>query len=230
MKNLKGVLWGIILVGIGIILGLNTLNITNIDIFFAGWWSLFIIVPCFINLFTESDHTGNLIGLLIGVMLLLSSQDIIDFAIFWKLLVPVVLIIWGASLIFKDTFRSKFNEEIKKISQKANKDNEYCATFSEQKVNFDNEKFEGANLSAVFGGVKCDLRNAILKKDTVINVTAVFGGVDIYVPENVLVKVKSTSIFGGVEEKKKNNTKDKKNQVIIYINATCVFGGVEINE
>lgn len=230
MKNLKGILWGLLLVGVGIVLGLNALNITNIDIFFAGWWTLFIIVPCFANLFTESDHTGNLIGLLIGVMLLLSSQDVIDFDILWKLLVPAILIIWGVSLIFKDSFKNKFNEEVKKISQKANKDNEYCATFSEQKVNFDNEKFEGTNLSAVFGSVDCDLRNAIIKKDTVINVTAVFGGVNIHVPENMIVKVKSTSIFGGVSDKRKKNDKAEKNKITIYLNATCIFGGVEIHE
>lgn len=34
MNNIKNILWGIILVIIGVIIGLNTIGITDIDIFF----------------------------------------------------------------------------------------------------------------------------------------------------------------------------------------------------
>ena len=77
MKSFKNILWGIILIAVGVILGLNSLEITNIDIFFDGWWALFIIVPCFIGLITNNDKTGDIIGLVVGVLLLLASQDII---------------------------------------------------------------------------------------------------------------------------------------------------------
>ena len=70
------------------------------------------------------------------------------------------------------------------------------------------------------------MRKAIIQQDTVINTSSIFGGIDIYVPENVKVKVKSTSIFGGVSNRKKNNENTEANT--IYINATCLFGGVEI--
>ena len=88
MKKTRNVLWGIIFVILGVIFGLNALEITDIDIFFDGWWTLFIIVPCFIGLFKESDVTGDLIGLLIGVVLLLCSQDLLEFEIVWKLMIP----------------------------------------------------------------------------------------------------------------------------------------------
>ena len=84
MNNIKNILWGIVLVIIGVIIGLNTIGITDIDIFFDGWWTLFIIVPCFIGLFTNKDKTGNIIGLLVGVILLLGMQNIIDFNLIWK--------------------------------------------------------------------------------------------------------------------------------------------------
>lgn len=35
-NNNKNILWGIVLVIIGVIVGLNALNITNINIFFNG--------------------------------------------------------------------------------------------------------------------------------------------------------------------------------------------------
>ncbi len=89
------------------------------------------------------------------------------------------------------------------------------------------KNLNGADLTAVFGGVNCDLRKAIINQDQVINCSSIFGGIDILVPENVKVKVKSSSIFGGVSDHRKNRT-ESQDVKVIYINATCIFGGVEI--
>ena len=225
MNNIKNILWGIILVIIGVIIGLNTIGITDIDIFFDGWWTLFIIVPCFIGLFTNKDKTGNIIGLLVGIILLLGMQNIIDFNLIWKLLLPSIIVIIGLSLIFKNTFNSKINSEIKKLNSKDTKDNEYWATFSGQRIDIPNEEFKGATLNSVFGSITCDLREAKIKEDVVINTSSVFGGIDIIVPDDVNIKIKSNSIFGGVNNKKKNN---EDNKYTIYVNASCLFGGVDI--
>ena len=201
-------------------------GITNINLFFDGWWTLFIIVPCFIGLFKENEKTGNLIGMFIGIALLLACQDKLDFDLVWKLMFPAILVAIGISIVFKDALGGKIGSEIKKLNEKRNGENSYCATFAGQNVNFDNEKFTGADLTAVFGGVKCDLRNAIIDSDVVINTSSTFGGIEIYVPSNVKIKIKSTPIFGGVENKA--NTKADENSHTIYINSTVVFGGVEI--
>ena len=60
----------------------------------------------------------------------------------------------------------------------------------------------------------------------VIKANAIFGGIDIYVPEGVNVKVNSTSFFGGVENKIHKNSPG--NQHTIYIHANCLFGGIDI--
>ena len=100
------------------------------------------------------------------------------------------------------------------------------ANWVNMNVGYDGEKFTGADLTAVFGGLKCDLRNAIIDSDVVINASSTFGGIEIYVPSNVKIKIKSIPIFGGVENKA--NTKTDENSHIIYINSTAIFGGVEI--
>jgi len=226
MKKIENTVIGLILIIIGVIIGLNAFHITNIDLFFDGWWTLFIIVPCFIGLFKDSEKTASLIGLLVGVALLLACQDIISFDIIWKLALPTILVVLGLSMIFKDALGGKINDEIKKLNQKRNGENSYCATFAGQNINFNEEKFTGADLTAVFGGVKCDLRNAIIESDVVINVSATFGGIEIYVPSNVKIKIKSIPIFGGVDNKA--STKTDENSRTIYINSTAIFGGVEI--
>ncbi len=227
MKKFGNVLWGIVLIIVGIIIGGNSLGIMNINVFFNGWWTLFIIIPCFIGLLKENEKTGNLIGLLIGVALLLACQNIIRFDLIWKLAFPTILVIIGLSIILKDILGSKVTEEIRKMNEKNKGANEYCATFSGQDVNFDGEEFKGTTLTAVFGGVKCDLRKAVINENGVINCSAIFGGIDIYVPSDVKVKIKSSSIFGGVSDDRKEKEKAE-NAKILYINATCLFGGVEV--
>ena len=119
---------------------------------------------------------------------------------------------------------SIMTEEIKKLNKTETK--EYCSCFSGQTIDFNNEEFMGCSVSAIFGGVKCDLRNAIIKDDVVINATSIFGGITIYVPVGVNVKISSTSIFGGVSDERKNKTKDSEHT--IHVNTTSMFGGVEI--
>ena len=203
MNKVSNFLWGLVLIAVGVIFGLNALEITDINIFFDGWWTLFIIVPSFIGLFKEEAKTGNLIGLIIGICLFLGCQDYISFDLIWKLMMPTILVIIGLSIIFKDTLSSQVKKEIKKLNKNGSK--EYAATFGGQTVDFSKEEFEGCSLTAVFGSIKCDLREAIIKEDTVIN---------------------ASSIFGGVSDERKNKTKD--NEHTIYLNATSIFGGVEI--
>ena len=223
MKKFGEILWGIFFIAIGAIIGLNALGITDIDIFFDGWWTLFIIIPCFIGLFSSHEKTGNLIGLIIGFLLLGMARDIISAEMISKLIIPVVLIFIGLHIIIKSISTGKITQKIKSVNK--NDLEGYCATFSEQKVSMNGVDFKGANLDAIFGSVKLDLNGAILSEDRVINATAIFGGITIIVPDYMNVQVKSNSVFGGVTNKK--NTKNE-NAPTVYINGSGIFGGVDI--
>lgn len=226
MKKLSKILWGIALIAVGSIFALKAFGVTNVEIFFDGWWTLFIIVPCLVGIFSEREKTGNIIGLLIGVFLLLCCQNVLSFDMFWKLAIPAIIVIVGLKMIFGAIFGDKAIKMLETSRKNGDDIKVGCATFSGQNLNFDGEQFSGAELTAVFGGVKCDLRQAIIEKDCAVNATSVFGGIDILVPDNVNVKVNSNSIFGGVSEK--NHRTAVQGAVTIYINATCMFGGVEI--
>ena len=226
MKKFNSILWGLVLILVGSVFALNTFGITDIDIFFDGWWTLFIIVPCVTGLINEREKTGNLIGLAIGVFLLLCCQNVLDFDMLWKLAVPVIIIIFGLKLVLGAFFGEKATKMLVDSRQNGDNIKDGCAIFSGQDLNYAGEVFNGAELTAVFGGIKCDLRNAIIQKDCAINATAIFGGVDILVPDGVNVKINSTSIFGGVSDK--NHHANIPGAVTLYINATCMFGGTEI--
>ena len=225
MKSISKSLWGIVLIAIGVVVGLNSFGITDIDIFFDGWWTLFIIVPCLIGLidFEKGDKVGDVIGLLIGVALLLVSRDILDFGFIVKLILPTIFVVIGLSMIFNNTLKAKISE---KVSEgKKNGLEAIVATFAGQKVDRANEKFEGASLDAVFGSIVLDLRKAKLSKETTIEASAIFGGIEILVPKDVNVKVKSTPIFGGTSNRVINSEDNKET---IYIESFSMFGGVDI--
>ena len=90
---------------------------------------------------------------------------------------------------------------------------------------FADEKFTGCKVDAIFGGITLDLRETIIKEDAIIEASAIFGGIDILVPENTNIVSKGTAIFGGTNIKKEN---DDTNKYTITINATCMFGGIDV--
>ena len=217
MKKISTVIVGIVFIVVGIIVGLNSFGITNINIFFDGWWTLFIIIPAINGLVTDEEKTGSIIWLIIGIALLLGCQDLISFDILWKLTLPVILVFIGLSIMFNNNGKK---------SSKSTDDNEYCACFSGQTIKFDGKDFKNAEVNAIFGGITIDLTNAKVKDGAVIDATAVFGGVTILIPEDLKVEIKSTSVFGGVSDKTKN--KEKKDKVTLHVNGCSIFGGVDI--
>lgn len=228
MKMVSNYIWGLFLILVGIILGLNSFGVTNINLFFDGWWTVFIIAPSLNGLIKGGDRTGALIGLIIGVFLLLSCQDVLDFKLFVKLFIPAILIIIGLSIFFKDKVKDVAVKKMGKINAKEiDMEHTYTSTFSEEKINLDNEKLESCAINSIFGSVSLDLRNAIIDEDIVINNYVVFGGVTIKVPKDVNIVVKTTSIFGGVDNKTGRN-KTKENVKTIYIKGTILFGGIDI--
>ncbi len=224
MKKSSYVIWGIVLLAAGVIIALNGLGVADVELFFDGWWTLFIIVPCTIGLFTEREKTGNLIGIVVGVLLLLSCQEVISFSILWKLLIPAIIIIVGLKFLYTGLFGNKAGKLMNKLKASGTKPRTGCAVFSGCDMHYDGEVFEGAALCAVFGGVECDLRRAVIDKDCALQITAIFGGVDVLVPDHVHVKVNSTCLFGGVSNKAATNPEGP----TLYINGVCLFGGAEV--
>ena len=226
MRNkISNALWGIFFILIGVIIAGNTLDLWNFNIFFDGWWTLFIIIPSLISIFQNGFRTSSLITLTIGVLLLLSMQDLFSFRVLRKLIIPIIFVLIGLSMIFKNFLHLRDNGRRSNPTYQGGS-SEYSAVFSGSRHQIVGEKFLGTTINAIFGGVELDLRNAIIDEDIVINATAIFGGIDIIVPSNVKVKVSNVPIFGGVDNKAP--TIVDMNAPTIFINSTCMFGGIDI--
>ena len=166
MDKLNRILWGLVFIVLGVIIALNVFNIIDFNIFFRGWWLVFIIVPCFIGLFdnTNESKMGNIVGLVIGVLLLLMCNNLIRFDIIIKLFIPAIFVIIGLYLILGSSINSKVKEKI----NSTNKDNleSIVATFAEK--NEKPNKFNGAKVDAIFGSVYLDLSESSIDRKSVV--------------------------------------------------------------
>jgi len=280
---------------VGIILGLLFLVIgggylaealgfiDNFTIFFDGWWTLFIIVPCFCGLFRKDGaKVGNLIGIVIGLFLLLMAQDVLSGEKLWALLIAAICVLIGVNLIFPkkagkteggDATEDRFDRgeagdgqksasgtveyvadaEVvedavyREIPDATNKTEEVfednaqtyenvgdtdkivcSAVFSGRDIRVDNSYFNGADLSALFGGIDMNLKNALIRNNVTIDVKAVFGGIDIIMPADVRVVMDVTPILGGVENGTRAPLGADENTPTVFIRGTCLFGGLEV--
>ena len=232
MKKIKPAIWGIAIIALGIIFGGNALGLFDINIFFEGWWTLFIIVPSVISLFTEKEKLLSLGFVAAGVILLLAAQNVISYDVSWKVILAVFLILAGVTIIVKGVIRSNNDKEVEKKARDLGDDktmDSQMAIFSGSDKAYNNEVFTGSNLLAVFGGVDLDLRKAKFEKDVVIRAFCLFGGIDIRVPEDVQIKLKSGIIFGGISDDRKT-VPEKNGKYTIYIDAAGGFGGLSIND
>ena len=91
-------------------------------------------------------------------------------------------------------------------------------------------EFRGGKISSVFGGVKLDLRRTGLPEGvTYLKVESVFGGIEIDAPEEWVIEIQNSSVFGGFTDKRlpainPGYIDGRK----LVIKADNVFGGGEI--
>lgn len=214
--NKKNLFWGIVLIVVGILFLGRNMNWWNFSIFFEGWWTLFLIVPSIISLVRKESMGTSFLILVLGVLMLLASQEVIEWSTIWKVFLPIIIMVVGLSIIFGNR-----KVKTKKVRENAK---EYVAIFSgvDEMIGKIESDFK---VTSVFGGVELDMRDVKLEEDLIIDCFTLFGGIDIRLPKDVKVEVNGLPIFGGVENKYRNNDEAK---VTIYINHTTIFGGVDL--
>ncbi|MDR0692019.1 MAG: cell wall-active antibiotics response protein [Prevotellaceae bacterium] len=98
---------------------------------------------------------------------------------------------------------------------------------SNEKINSQN--FRGGEVNCVFGGAEIDLTNAQLAEGVnTLEVSAIFGGVTLYVPAHWKVTLQQNTIFGQIEDLRPHATFEVDEKRMLVIIALSIFGGGEI--
>jgi predicted membrane protein len=216
---------GFLLIIIGILFILETFDFLDFGYAFARWWPLILIVIGFLKLKGREKPWGAIM-LGIGIVFLLANLDIIGWGDIWRLW-PLVLILVGLSMVMRSRRQSRF-WRLRAEGETSADFVRASAIFGGNEQRVVSTDFKGGDIMALFGGVELDLRQAKASSEgCTLNLTSLFGGIEILVPPNWDLVVTGTPIFGGIESRESViDTKKKLDRVVFR--CTVAFGGIEI--
>jgi predicted membrane protein len=231
-SGMSGILFGSVIVVIGLLLLLDNMGIVQVHDLWRFWPVILIVVGVSKVLEGRTPAGwvwGGLVAL-VGAMLLLDNLHIlvIDLGDFiW----PLAVIGFGVMLLLKALDRRRYLDGRPPLAPSNNGLAGAWAVFSSVKRRVEDQDFKGGDVVAVFGEVKIDLRKAgIASGEAVIEVNAVFAGVDIRVPETWLVVLKGAGIFGAFEDKTiPPRTDPGVKPPTLVITGTAVFGATKVD-
>jgi hypothetical protein len=227
-NSISGIIPALAVIGIGVLFLLNNLNIFFIhDIW--RYWPAILIAAGLVKM-VESPSSGGRIagGILAGAGGFLLAGNLGFLNLSWDDFWPLALI--GAGLLMLWSRLAPARRETPNIPPAAqesalNEDAIFCGV--ERKVTTDD--FRGGHVSAMFGGVAIDLRQADMRGDSaVVDVTSMFGGIEFKIPRNWIAVSQVAAIFGGFGNKSVPPSPGMPGVKRLYIKGAAVFGGVEV--
>ena len=216
--------FGVTIAALGGVLLLRNLEIIKFDswnVFWGTVWAAGLVLAGLVTIVSSRKLLTRAWGLLLmaaGVSIGLNAYGVIDVSI-WKLFWPVVLIAVGLMMVFSIGSANR-----KRAEESSTDDNEKVAIFygEQSRVRGD---YTGGSATAIFGGVDLDLRQANIKDGAIIDVFTFCGGININLPDDVIVKNEVRGVLGGSDDKTMSKPSAKKT---IYLKGECVLGGLEI--
>jgi predicted membrane protein len=195
------------------------------DIVFS--WQMLLIAIGLIVLTGSDNKTPGIVMMSVGgffLLLELFNDYFSPFNFFW----PALFIIIGILMILgsrkaKDRFTSYTS------SDKADMI-DYINIFSGAERQLITDNFTGGKITAIFGGGEVDLTKCHLAPGiNVIEVTCVFGGTTLIIPEDWDISLEVTPILGGFSDSRKfrgDIQRDTSKRLVIK--GIVIFGGGEI--
>jgi len=202
--------------------------------FFDGWtaraegtWPVILILLGLSNMLGPRQHRS-----LVGVLLIAAGAWL--FAIeqgwlivpFWAVFAPTVVTVVGASVIWRASHRMPITARAPGAPEiPADAYLRIFSMFSGSELR-PALPFEGAQLSAVMGGVKLDLsRTPMALPQASIDVFLLMGGAEIIVPPDWEVTAAPLAFMGGVSDKRRSLLPPARR---LFINGGVFLGGIEI--
>jgi predicted membrane protein len=232
MKNETGsksmsrqVILGVLVIGMGLLFLLDNLAIWDFHRAIQFWPMAFILVGV-IKLFDTNSSDGYFLGgllILAGVLMTLSRMGYIYFS--WRAMWPLLLIALGSLVLYKAvTGRRLIGTAVKDVA--AGDDVvDVTAILGGFERRVTTPDFKGGEVTAVMGGCSLDMRASSIQGEAVLNVFALFGGIEIKCPPDWTVVLHGTPIMGGFDEK---TAQPPDNSKRLIVRGYAIMGGVEV--
>lgn len=219
------IFWGLVLIVVGGLFLLESLHKADAGEIISQYWPVILIAVGLWILFSSGfrNSLSALVLMAVGAIFLLINLGVFEHNV-WNYAWPLFIVLIGLWLIFRGTFRHPQG----KFPEIKGDDLDAVNIFSGMKRTISSRKFRGGKATVIFGGMNLDFTQAELEGgQATIEVTAIFGGIEVWVPKEWKVVVDGTPILGGVEDKHRT-VPDADIKGTFYVKATAIFGGVEI--
>jgi predicted membrane protein len=222
----SGIAGGLILVGVGVLLLLHQNGILR----FSDIWRLWplVLVAGGVVRLTQYGSTSRFMGglmIVLGFILTAAEFHLIPYTV-WELW-PLAIIALGLLLLWQ-SLQPKEEREISWKFECSTPTVDNMSIFGGGERRISTPDFTRADILAIFGGYKLDLRKATMKgTSAIVDATAIFGGVEIVVPENWNVVVRGTGIFGGYGDET-HLPSGTQGAPELIVQGVAIFGGVAI--
>lgn len=187
------------------------------------YWPLVIIAGGLAKFLTASTTAGRVAGtvfMVIGALWLGDNFHVLRFRVWdWW---PLLFVFLGLRLILRSRTTPDGQGDGTVTADQVVSGFAFWSAFRRRVVS---TAFRRADLTAVMGGIELDLRGASTPGEAVIDVFAMWGGIEIKVPPDWAVSNQAMAIMGGVEDKSKA-TSDARQRLIVR--GFVLMGGVEI--
>ena len=213
-------LMGLLIILVGVVFTLENLGIEGAGRFIR-FWPVGLIAIGLIKLWeSRGGAFGGLVFTAVGTWLLLDSLGMVRVR-FWEMW-PLLLVLFGASMVLQGLRGGRRHT----IAREANDTLSALAVLSGVNRGNNSRAFKGGDLTAVMGGCEIDLRQAAIEGEAVFDVFAMWGGIEIRVPENWTVVGRVTPILGGFDDKTRPPQQESAQRLVIR--GFVIMGGVEV--
>lgn len=221
-KNGMNKIFGLLLLVTGIGFLGNAFNVWDFSIFFAGWWTLFLILPSLGSMISSGIHIWNSIPLTFGLYFLLKAQGFIQFEITFLMIAAFFLIFIGFQLIFPSKKKKKWNIDEELGRETTGPKYTYSNVFGIRKMKV-TQPFDTATIESIFGQLEIDCSSLNLSEVKKISIEAVFGEVVLIVNEDVFCEIYGDNVFGTIRYNHNPNS-----SYPVIVKASAVFGVITI--
>lgn len=222
---------GLLVIALGVLFALDNLNLFEAEPVLRFWPVLLIAVGLW-KIAQPTSRGGGLTGyLILGLgLVLLANRFLSWLGIYFEVddLWPLALVVVGLWLVYGAFRRASVAREAAEVGAVDKSTVNAFAFMGGNGVKVASQQFTGGEVVAVMGGCAIDLRGAVAAGgEAVLDVFAIWGGIEIYVPEGWGVESKVLPVMGAFEDNSRRRGGDGATRLVVR--GLVVMGGVEVN-
>lgn len=189
----------------------------------AAWWPLILVgIGAGQAIQQRRLAIGPLVIMGVGLFLLVVTSDLV--AVRARVIWPLGLVAVGVWLLVRPSLKRG------KSAGAPDSRLGLTAVFEDRNVRSSARAFEQASLTSIFGDVELDLREAGAGgQEMVVDVSVIFGDVDVYVPKGWRVLLTAGSLFARVEHRPGEPLPPPEGP-LLQVRGFTIFGDVTVRQ